>query len=111
MSTQSLDAEAQFRRTQTGVKKSRQPFSGALPFVTTRKEFKNPSFRMVPVSTRSTQIHTEFAQKTEERGPLYLQQWPILNQSHLRPSRGDVTLDPRYGTQTKGASSAYMVLK
>lgn len=111
MPTQSLNAEAKFRGTQTGVKKSRQPFCGALPFVTSRKEFRNPSFRMIPVSTRSPQIHTEFTQKTEERGPLYLQQWPVMNEGHLRPSRGDVTLDPRYGTQTKGASAAYMVLE
>ncbi len=111
MPSGSLDAEEAFRKVQSGVKISRQPFSGALPYATTPKEYRNPSFRLVPVSTKSSHIHTEFARKTEERGPLYAQQWPIWDNRQFRPSRGDVSLDPRYGTQTKGAATTYTLLE
>lgn len=110
MPVQSLDAEQAFRNVQSGVKISRQPFSGALPYATTPKQYRNPPSRMIPVSTKSSNIHTEFAQKTEQRGPFCAQQWPIWDSLRFKPSRGDVSLDPRYGTQTKGSSTSYMML-
>ncbi len=111
MSEQSLNAEEAFRKVQTGVKISRQPFTGALPYATTPKEHRNPSFRMIPESTKSPYIHTEFARKTEARGPFYAQQWPIWDNVQFRPSRGDVAFDPRYGMQTKGLATAYTLLE
>lgn len=110
MPVQSLDAEQAFRNVQSGIKISRQPFSGALPYATTPRQHGMPAFRMIPVSTKSPNIHTEFAQKTEQRGPFYAQQWPIYDSLRLKPSRGDVSLDPRYGTQTKGSTTSYMML-
>lgn len=104
----SLDAEEEFRRVQPGVKISRLPFSGALPLATTPRQPHAPTFRMVPTSTRSVDIHTEFADMSEARGPLYLQQWPIWDNLPFLPSRGDVSLDPRYAMQTKGSSATYM---
>lgn len=111
MPQSSFDAEASFRYQQRGVKKSRSPFCGSLPFATTPKVHKNPDFRMVPVSTRSSTIHSDFNAMAEARGPLYLQQWPIWDGLAHRPSRGDVTLDPRYATQTKGSLTTYMRLQ
>ena len=112
MPAQAMDAEAQFRQVQgqSGIKRSRQPFSGSLPFATTPKTRDSPSFRLVPVSTRSPNVRTEFEHDTQARGPWYMQQWPIWDNLQFLPSRGDVALDPRYGTQTKGAACNYVVL-
>lgn len=110
MPISSLEAEQELRQVQGGVKKSRDPFCGSLPFATTPKVHKNPDFRMVPATTRSKTIHTDFAKMSEARGPLYQQQWPVFDNVPFLPSRGDVALDPRYGVQTKGFSTAYMKL-
>ena len=108
--TQDFSAEQQFREVQTGLKKRTLPFCGALPQLTTPKEHRNPGFRMIPTSTRTATTHTDFARSVEAQGPMYLRQWPSWDSVPFLPSRGDVSLDPRYGMETKGSTTTYVRL-
>jgi hypothetical protein len=103
-SSVNFDAEQSFRSNENNLKKGLRPWSGQLPYRST-KSFVNPGTRMIPESTRSSRVC--FNDALANSGPWYLRQWPIWDHLPFLPSVGDVTKDPRYAVQTKGFTTEY----
>lgn len=73
--------------------------TGSLPYSTTPRLRNPPLDRPVPVDTRVPQ--GEWNEAVARAGPFYARHWQIWEHAPYLPSRGDVSLDPRYINQPR----------
>jgi len=72
---------------------------GSLPKSTAPRLYNNPNDRMIPVDTRVSA--SCWNEALAQSGPFYLRRWQIWDNAPYLPSNGDVSLDPRYGADTR----------
>lgn len=68
--------------------------TGSLPYATSPRLKRTPVQRMVPMDTRVPR--GEWNEALARSGPFYYRHWQIWDNAPFLPSRGDITLDPRY---------------
>jgi hypothetical protein len=67
---------------------------GSLPYSTAPRLRRTPLQQLVPINTRVPP--GEWKEAIARAGPFYYRYWPIWDTMPFLPSRGDVSLDPRY---------------
>ncbi len=68
--------------------------TGSLPYATSPRLKKTPLERLVPMNTHVP--YGELNEALSRAGPFYLRRWQIWDNAPFLPSRGDVSLDPRF---------------
>lgn len=83
---------------------------GALPYSTAPRLRRQPTDRMMPMDTKSRFSRACWNECLNSAGPYYLRHWQIWDYAPFLPSRGDVSIDPRYtGVTTKSFTEPYLL--
>lgn len=81
---------------------------GALPYSTAPRLRRRPIERLMPIDTKTRFSRACWNECVNNAGPYYLRYWQIWDYAPFLPSRGDVSIDPRYtGLTTKTFTEPY----
>lgn len=83
--------------------------TGSLPFNTSPKLRRQVTDRMIPEGTKMMWSRSCWNECLNNAGPWYLRHWQIWDYAPFLPTNGDVSLDPRYGMDTKKFTESYKV--
>ena len=82
--------------------------SGQLPYATLPRSIKKvTSERMIPLDTRMECSRSCWNEALAQSGPFYLRHWQIWDNAPFKPSSGDVSIDPRYGANTRQFTKSF----
>jgi len=100
------DIEASFGPKQFGVARMNE---GSLPFTTSPRLRKQTGERMMPEGTKFLWSRSCWNECVNSAGPWYYRHWQIWDYAPFLPTSGNVSLDPRYGANTRQFTEPFKI--